>query len=662
MAKLPSIQTIQSGFNSQETINSNFLALQQAFSNTLSRDGSVPNFMSADLDLNGNNLLNVSAIFVDGVDLVATLTDYLTQALDAKESAQTDAVSAANSATSAATSAVNAAVSENNSAASATSAATSSASAATSATNSATSATNAATSETNALAYANDALVSKTSCINSETNAAASAAQAGGFASDAATHAASASASADQALAALDSFDDRYLGQKASDPTLDNDGNPLVAGALYFNTTDNVMKVYEGSLWVAAYASLSGALLAANNLSDLLNVGTARNNLDLGLTDNVGFGSVTTTGRIIAGSGSGGVALTHNDGQGNANVTFNHVAGVPEQNGNAARIDVNTDSTSNAAMNIGLGSNVTDGVSADLIRAARFTDTQQILYHSGNVRLSTTSYGGNVEGRLTISDRLDATGNVSSDADVIAGNVVSALGGSSTDWNTAYSWGDHSVVGYLTDITGESIQDLSDVNTSMVPTDGQVLVYDTTNGWQAEDLVIIEEMVSNGSIATNTVDLVFTDLDFLNYDYYLNFRNAKPRFDNTALVCQISSDNGVTYETASSTYSWGQNRVNNGTNATAGDNGDNKIVIGWQVGRNGAIEWGITSEIVMSQTSLGSFALNHQTTYRDYTGDNIAIAGSGVRRGNVLVNAVRFFYNGGEYLHGEYTLTRKRKA
>ena len=40
---------------------------------------------------------------------------------------------------------------------------------------------------------------------------------------------------------------------------------------------------------------------------------------------------------------------------------------------------------------------------------------------------------------------------------------------------------------YLTGITGESITSLSDVFSSMTPTDGQVLTYDTTNGWQAED-------------------------------------------------------------------------------------------------------------------------------------------------------------------------------
>ena len=59
----------------------------------------------------------------------------------------------------------------------------------------------------------------------------------------------------DQTLAVYDSFDDRYLGTKASDPALDNDGNALVAGALYFNSTSGTMKLYTGSAWVAAYVS-----------------------------------------------------------------------------------------------------------------------------------------------------------------------------------------------------------------------------------------------------------------------------------------------------------------------------------------------------------------------------------------------------------------------
>ena len=45
--------------------------------------------------------------------------------------------------------------------------------------------------------------------------------------------------------------------------------------------------------------------------------------------------------------------------------------------------------------------------------------------------------------------------------------------------------GTPSLAGYLTDITGESLSDLSNV-ASTAPTDGQVLTYDTTNGWQPE--------------------------------------------------------------------------------------------------------------------------------------------------------------------------------
>jgi hypothetical protein len=49
-----------------------------------------------------------------------------------------------------------------------------------------------------------------------------------------------------------DNFDDRYLGSFATDPTLDNDGNALVDGALYFDTALAVMKVYDlsGTAWL----------------------------------------------------------------------------------------------------------------------------------------------------------------------------------------------------------------------------------------------------------------------------------------------------------------------------------------------------------------------------------------------------------------------------
>lgn len=86
----------------------------------------------------------------------------------------------------------------------------------------------------------------------------------------------------DQTLAVYDSFDDRYLGTKASDPTLDNDGNALVAGALYFNSTSGVMKLYTGSAWVAAYVSGAASSVGFTPYGNIAatNVQTAIQELD----------------------------------------------------------------------------------------------------------------------------------------------------------------------------------------------------------------------------------------------------------------------------------------------------------------------------------------------------------------------------------------------
>ena len=128
--------------------------------------------------------------------------------------------------------------------------------AATSATNAANSAAAAATSATQAttngaaqvtLATAQVALATTqaTNAATSETNSATSATNAATSETNAATSATAAQTAQAAAEAALDTFDDRFLGAKATDPTLDNDGNALLDGALYFDTTNNALKVYD---------------------------------------------------------------------------------------------------------------------------------------------------------------------------------------------------------------------------------------------------------------------------------------------------------------------------------------------------------------------------------------------------------------------------------
>ena len=131
---------------------------------------------------------------------------------------------------------------------SATAAAASASAASTSASNASTSATNAANSASAASTSASNASTSATNAANSATASATSA-------SDAA-------ASAAAAATALDNFDDRYLGAKSSNPTVDNDGNALITGALYYRTTAPVgMKVWDGSQWLEASAQQQAALV-----------------------------------------------------------------------------------------------------------------------------------------------------------------------------------------------------------------------------------------------------------------------------------------------------------------------------------------------------------------------------------------------------------------
>ena len=301
MAKKPTVTTITTGYSSADTLNENFEALRDGFDNTLSLDGSTPNAMGADLDLNGNNIIGAAGLLVNG-------TNYLAEVEAAKAAALVAQAAAELAETNAETAETNAGVSETAAASSATAAATSETNAGASetassgsATASATSATNSATSASQAAASASAASTSETNAATSETNAATSEANSATSATESETAKIAAEAAKDAALAALDSFDDRYLGATASDPTLDNDGNALVAGALYYNTTSDVMKVYEGSVWVAAYASLAGALLTTNNLSDLASVSSARTNLGLGAADNPTFAGLTTTSDVLFG-------------------------------------------------------------------------------------------------------------------------------------------------------------------------------------------------------------------------------------------------------------------------------------------------------------------------------------------------------------------------
>ena len=253
-------------------------ATQETVNRRLDRTGGT---MSGELDMGTNKIVNLGTPtgtadgstkgYVDST--IGTAGGYAAAAAASASAASASESAAATSATNAATSATNASTSATNASTSATAAASSATAAASSATAAATSETNAATSATNA--------------ATSETNA-------GNSATAAATSAAS-------ALAAFDNFDDTYLGAKASDPTVDNDGDPLTAGDLYFNTVSQVMKLYTGSAWVTAYVPGDAANITSTATGDVAatNVQAAIAELD---TEKVPRTSTTGSAKLPSGA------------------------------------------------------------------------------------------------------------------------------------------------------------------------------------------------------------------------------------------------------------------------------------------------------------------------------------------------------------------------
>ena len=101
--------------------------------------------------------------------------------------------------------------------------------------------------------------------------------------------------------AIYDDFDDRYLGAKASDPTLDNDGNALAAGALYYDNVGLTLKVYNGSIW-----EIFGSYAHPNHSGDVTSVGDGAQTIAANAVSNSKLADVATLtikGRATGGTG-----------------------------------------------------------------------------------------------------------------------------------------------------------------------------------------------------------------------------------------------------------------------------------------------------------------------------------------------------------------------
>ena len=282
MAKRPTTTSITTGHASITALNANITALKEGFDNTISRDGSSPNTMSADLDLNGNDITNVATITdATGTDVVAAVTTLKNQAATSATNAATSATSASSSATTSTNYAtkVDGAVTGSDYSSKAWAVGgtgiTDTASRGAAKEWATETASSVDTSEYSAKEYAvgtqrrgaasggsakDWATYTSGTVDNAEYSAKYYATQAATSATTASNAATTASNNATQSINAF------YLGHATSDPSTDANGDALTSGDFYFNTATNVTRFFnEGTSSFVNGAAAGDAFEPAGN-------------------------------------------------------------------------------------------------------------------------------------------------------------------------------------------------------------------------------------------------------------------------------------------------------------------------------------------------------------------------------------------------------------
>jgi hypothetical protein len=228
--------------------------------------------------------------------------------------------------------------------------------------------------------------------LSSATDAAASAAAAATSASEAATSASDAETAQLAAEGVYDDFDDRYLGDKASAPTVDNDGDALAVGALYFNTTGGAMYVWNGSSWQGVSPDLVGD--ATPQLGG--NLDSNGNDILFGDNDKAIFGAGSDLQIYHDGSGS------FVDDQGTGGLILR-------------------------------GTNLFLRSSTNENYLGAVADGAVTIYHDNAQKLVTTSTGVDITGTLT-SDGLTVDGDINAITDAVVD--IYMMENDTTDLNT----------------------------------------------------------------------------------------------------------------------------------------------------------------------------------------------------------------------------------
>ena len=140
-------------------------------------------------------------------------------------------------------------------------------------------------------------------------------------------------AAKDVTVESADKVQEIFLGAKASDPTVDNQGNPLVTGVMYFNTVSGTLRIWNGTVWTLGAFSVAGAVVSVNGRTGAIEIINADITTAVGkdLSDAIKYSevdkiltdvnkiSLSTDTSIVAGIGE----LTWNDTENTVDIGLN---------------------------------------------------------------------------------------------------------------------------------------------------------------------------------------------------------------------------------------------------------------------------------------------------------------------------------------------------
>lgn len=184
------------------------------------------------------------------------------------------------------------------------------------------------------------------------------------------------------------------------------------------------------------------------------------------------------------------------------------------------------------------------------------------------------------------------------------------------------------------------------------------LNYDGTN-FRVMSSGVSDFVKISSATASASATIDFTNLSGTYNSYVIIANDIAPSVDGASLWLRTSTDNGSTYDSGASDYSWGwqwlQHAVAINANRTA-DEADSQIVISTAGVGNAANEVYTGQIILFNPAGTGYTFCKFQGISINNTGDPYNNEGSGRRISTADVDAIRFLFSSGNIASGTFTL------